>query len=270
MNVKSILSSDFAVDGGASAVGARVSINSRLIVWGSLLFSLAFASRSYSFPLAIEIIDTQYTTSVTTWNWRTGEQATPTNSRTMISSVPFSDSLYYPDSGHVEAEANVGLFSISGLTAAGNGLPISPPYRGGSVASVQSQIRFSPLTSVTTTINIQFSGWGQWWCSGGSVSLFDVTSNQEAWNFGWDGSSGTVPWVVTGGDPGATAALALDTDFNAAHTYELTLRAETASNPPDTEHILIQLSGLEPVPEPSTFIFVGLGSLILAMGRRYK
>lgn len=75
------------------------------------------------------------------------------------------------------------------------------------------------------------------------------------------------PWV---GDPRATAALTLDTDFIAGGTYKLSMYTRTSSEPPDTERILIQLSGLEPIPEPSTFILLGLGSLALAVVRRRR
>lgn len=202
MKTKSFLPCSFVVVCDAFKPGVRGGTNSRVMVWVSLLLTVAFASRGYPTPLPINILDAQYTTSVSVSSWilLEGGGIGHTNySRTTVSSVPISDSLYHPVSGLPEAEANAGLFEISAFTAAANG--IYDPFRHGSGASAQSVLWFSPLTSETTTINIQFSGWEEWYYSDGFVSLLDVTSGDEVWNFWWGQlrPPRTVPWVDTYG-----------------------------------------------------------------------
>jgi hypothetical protein len=267
MKSKSFLSCFIVVVCSTFKLGAKATLNSRIMAWASALLTVTLTSRSYSDPLPINIFDAQYTTSVSTSSWIIGGGET-TDSRTLFSLVPISDLMYHSVSGQLEAEANVGLFDISAFTAADG---LHDPLRSGSVASAQSEIWFSPLTSQTTTVNLQFSGWSQWYYSEGSVSLLDVTSGDEVWNYGWNSYvSGTVPWEPTGGNPSMTASLTLDTDFIAADTYELNMYTHTDSTPPDSEQILIQLFGLEPIPEPSTSILFGLGSFALAMVHRRR
>jgi len=246
----------------------------RPIVWVLLLLSFAFASTGLADPLRINILDAQYTTSLSISRYQPYDGHTTNFSRTQVSPVPTSDSMNNPVTGQLSAEANAGLFGISVYTAAaGTNISGYDPLTLGSGASATSALWFSPLASQTTTINIQFSGWNQWYYSGGSVSLLDVTSGDEMWNYGWGGlpSGGAVPWVDTyGGDPRVTAALTLNTNFNASDIYKLTMNTGSGSNPPDVEHILIQLYGFEPIPEPSAFTLLGLGSLALAIVRRRK
>ena len=266
MNAKSFLPSFFAADSGAFKLGAKARTSFRPIVWVALCLTLAFAQTGY--PVPINILNNQYTTEVDLEEYYNSIGAGLTISRTNSSPVPISDSLYNPVTGQLSAQANAGLFGISANTDAGAAYD---PNAVNSHASATSELWFSPLTSQTTTINIQFSGWWQWYYSWGTVSLLDVTSGNEQWDYGWNGFNGTVPWVDTGGsDLRETATLQIDTAFNASDTYYLYMNAQTDSNPADAEQILIQLTGLEPIPEPSTFTLLGLGSLALAMMRRHR
>jgi len=246
-----------------------------------LLVLLGFALRVGAAGLPINILDTQYTNSVSVAGLIRPEGSGPFNFpkdyigtnyvRTSVSANPVSDSIYHPVSGVLEAEANAGLFSISVLTAADGR---NDALRLSSNARASSELWFSPLTSETTPINLQFSGWNQWYYSGGSVSLFDVTSGEEVWNFWWQGSiQGTVPWTFDDLEPGVlvhTANLMLETDFIAGNTYKLSMHTGSTSVPADSQRILIELSGFDPivVPEPTVLSLIGLGALGLVLLRR--
>jgi hypothetical protein len=233
-----------------------------------------FGAGAHAAPLALNIYDTKYTTGVSTRSWFFDEgNFSPTNYyRTQVSAAPISDAIMHPVSGLAEAEANTGLFGVSTFTAAANGH--HDPFRLGSHASAQTEIWFESLSSQTTTIGIDFFGWGQWYYSGGYVSLFDISTGNEIWNYWWDGSEGTVPWGdAWDADPRATAALSINTDFTAAAHYKLSIHAWSDSNPPDTERIVVQLTGLDYVsliPEPSTFSLAMVGAIALMLGRRRR
>jgi len=233
------------------------------------LLTLTFASTGY--PVPINILDTQYTTTL-------GDFTSPpypaTNySRTQSSAAPISDTLY-DSHGDSEASANAGLFGVSEVTSSS---PYNISFEGvqSSYAFVESDLWFSPLTSQTTTMNIQISlNTLQFHYQQGAVNLLDVTTGNEVWSYG----NGTFPSGITYGtalDPSdftegiqGTDTLMIDTDLNASDTYELSLLAGSNSSD-DFENESIQLlSGLEPVPEPSTVALIGLGSLAMVMVRR--
>lgn len=229
----------------------------------SLIVSLALAVNGYSTPAAmVELVSAQYTTVVSV-----SGIGIPDETRTTISTVPFSDYLIHPSSGLFECEAIAGLFGISAFTAAeGQFNPTHTHAR----ASAEARIRFSPNASGAINLNLQFTGTGQWYFSEGFVRLFDVTAGLEAWGFDWLGTEpGTVPWIDNpGGDPRATALLNFDSNFNAGSIYELSIFARTDSNPPDSQRVRIQVVGFELIPEPSTAALLGLGALVLAAHRR--
>ncbi len=270
MKTKSFLPSFLAADCAEFKLGAKARTNSRSIVWVSLLLTLAFASAGY--PSPVYILDTQYTTTVSMAENNPGP---PLISRTITSTVPISDSLNDFFTGSLAAEANAGLFAIYANTPSQG---FSDPDIIYNAASATSEVWFSLLTSQTTIINIQFSGGDHWLeCSEGSLSLLDVTSGNEVWNYGLPNPGlGAIPdwapWVYTGGlTTAGSGTLALDTDFNAGDIYELTMSTDTlAQNDPDSPWVSLQLSGLEPVPEPSSFALLGLGSFALAMVRRRR
>ena len=189
--------------------------------------------------------------------------APDTNS--MVSSAPVS--LTYDNLGPVEAQADAGTFEISAFTA--NLWP-----HNNALAAVSTEITFAPSTSGATTLDLEFYGANEWYYSDGSVSLFDATLNQTVWNYGWAyGQAGTVLWTVN--NPGqwyARASVPLETIFDATHTYQLTMSTDTDANY-DSQHILVQLSGLEtiqPVPEPSTYALTGMGAAAWLMFHRRR
>jgi len=264
MNSKSFL----AVDCGVFKLGAKARTSFSSTVWMPLFLTLAFASTGYSVP--INILDAQYTTIINM------SSAVSENNiyRTQSLPVPISDSLYYPSdpSGPTVANANAGLLGISAKTSA---FSFAPDLIGGASAFTESDLWFSPLTSQTATINIQIAAGPHFAFISGNVCLTDVTSGNEVWNYGW-GSWININGAPSGIDNGTpiqwdnwptdtpTATLMLDTALNASDTYQLSLRTGSRASS-DSENETIQLSGLEPVPEPSAFALVGLGSLALAM-----
>jgi hypothetical protein len=237
---------------------------------GLAFLTFTLAATGYSAP--INVLGTQFTTAVSMTSIFNGTNF----SRTQTSTVPFSDSLYYFDGGTV-ANANAGLLGISAQTSA---YPTIPDFIDYASAFTESALWFSPLTSQTTTINIQIEAGPHFPFTSGNVSLFNVTSSNEVWNYGWGSwsniygvpagiNNGTpVPWDDLLMDP-RTATLMLVTTLNASDTYELIIRTGSQAAT-DSENESIQLSGLEPVPEPSTFVIIGLGSLALAIGSRRR
>ncbi len=217
--------------------------------FGSLLFVGSICAQS----LNIAASSAQYTTYV----WARDDSGPPI-SRTTISSSPISDAIVIPIRGGIiinHAIANAGLFDVSDETGVGF-----------ANASATSQLWFSPLVDQTQTVGIQISV-QNWPFNGGSVSLLDLTSNYELWNYSWLGDPGNVPW-----EPGTyhgAANFTLDTDFLASHEYELTM-ATSSNAGMDHERVQIQLTGLQVVPEPSTALLLAVGGAALAISRRRR
>lgn len=211
-----------------------------------------------SFALPVEMVNTQYTTFVSSKIWSESGDIFETT-RTHSSSTPINDSIH----GEVvygsrtftgDAGADAGLFEVS---AYGSTKMLAQQ------ASARSELTFSPVFNGSQNIAIDFVGDYEWYFSDGLVSLFDLTLNQEIWNYSWSlMGQGTVPWLSAGGDPNATAALSLDTFLADDHTYNLTMSTGIYSNG-DAELINMRLSGLEtvPVPEPATILLFGIGMI---------
>jgi hypothetical protein len=245
-----------------------------LSVVGGLFFAIGFtrvaqaaSGDSLISPMPINILETQYTTTVSVWSYSKipPDDRGITNSRTMVSPVPISDSMY-SSRGWLEAEANAGLFDVSAIADADDRYDITLEAHAG--AEALAEIWFSPLASETTPINIQFSGGSYVFYTDGQISLLDVTSGDELWKLWWNGGglhNGNVPWELT--DVGSSATVTLDTAFNAAHTYRLSMGTGGGSALIDFEYSSIQLFGLEPIPEPSAFALTGLGGALLLLPR---
>jgi hypothetical protein len=221
--------------------------DSKLVRWIVSFVLLLSIGRAFGQPLNISASSAQYTTYVEGQGFPTN--TFPPTSRTTVSLSPFRDELDFPIimppplNGTNHSIANAALFEVSVQTGFGD-----------ANASATSQLWFSPLVDQTQAIGIQITTLNETVFTAGSLSLLDLTSNSELWNYHWDmglQANGNVPWN-SGAWPPNTANFNVDTDFLASHQYELTMMA-TSQAANDTEFVDIQLSGLQVVPEPSSF-----------------
>ena len=219
-----------------------------IISCAALALTFMGAESASATPLAIQILNGQYTTSISTWISSNGVPLSP--SRTLTSQSPLSDELTVTglSYGGADSRAQSGNFSVEAYAAVFGGT-------GSSLAT--NQISFSPLEDQTLTLSLLFSSQFRYYFCSGSIDLYDLTANAEVWNYGWNGFNGTVPWSVAPGGYGPSSA-ELDpvTTFLSSHTYELTM-ITGAGSASDTDEAMIQLQGLEVVPEP------GFGSLLI-------
>ena len=229
-------------------------MKNRIVTLLCLALATGFGLNSTAAPLGISVYAAQYTTAVEAGYFFPFPGPAITNiSRTLVSPVPIEDALYYSPTADLEAEATTAPLAISAFTSAALGTTLRDRFRW-SVAQASGELWFTPLTSETSRITLNFWAWYEApFYSEGFVRLVDVTTGQQLWHFGWDfeGQGSTVPWVFRPAAPGApdhTAVLMLDTGFARAHTYQLSMYTATDSNVPDQEQVVMQLSGLEIVP----------------------
>jgi hypothetical protein len=230
---------------------------------GTLAFGLCVVLQAA--PLEVTVLDANYTASVG-WLCATNYVTASSGSSSIVSAAPASNRYINQNSGlpmyNVKwAEADASLFEIFGYTSTAGGVEGYGESMASS-ATARTDIFFSPLSSQTTSIGLDFLGANEWYYSDGYASLVDVTANQTLWNYGWAFmGQGTVPWTnnYDGVAGQSHAALSVDTDFDATHTYELVMNTDTDSNG-DTQNVQIQLFGIEVVPEPSAFALIGLGT----------
>ena len=260
---------------------AKIKLGLALLTLGACVVSQADAQ------FGINVLNSQYTTYVMVQG-TDGESGTITqagdfelwpwgNSRMTVSPVPTSDEMYAPVSGVLSAQAGTETFGVSAYSSMA-GLEHAVDVAAGAhnaTAGAESEIWFSPTTSGTANIELDFAAAYEWAYSAGAVSLIDLTSSQTLWNYGWPSATGTVPWNGYPGEP-VSATLSLETDFNATDSYALDMYTQTFSDQ-DHELTSIQLSGLEVVsepatfvPEPSTFLHLGSGLCGLAAYRKFK
>jgi hypothetical protein len=230
-----------------------------------LIFTFAQSGRSAS----INILEAQYTTAVY-------DSYTPTM-REQTSPSPLIDSIYVSPDPNPEAYANAGLFGVSGSTET-DYYPLYGESYGGSSAYEESDLWFQPIASQMACINVQYNV-DMAVYTAGNFSLTDITTGNVLWNYGWDFYDA---WGVYGAPTGindgttipanyaSSGSITNETDLNATDTYELIMRTASDSND-DSESVSIQLTGLEPVPEPNTLTLAGLGGLAaMAVVRRQR
>ncbi|HVM61650.1 MAG TPA: PEP-CTERM sorting domain-containing protein [Verrucomicrobiae bacterium] len=219
--------------------------------------------------LDIAVSSAQYTTYVKVSSGGTVDHPVPAPPpRTTVSSSPFTDEIYLPMPPHYAfyaywAIASAGLFEASDQTV------------GSANALAISQLWFSPVVDQTQTLGLHIGGMN---FTAFEFSLLDVTAGSNVWNcfyslYTGGFPSGTFPGitnvVVTPWPfPGNGGTISFGTSFLASDEYELTL-ATMSSAGGDAETPWVQLTGLEAVPEPSTWVLVGAGvSVVLSLARR--
>lgn len=242
---------------------------------GLAVLALGVCVSAQAAPLEITVLNANYTASVG-WSCITDSVTASSGSSSIVSASPASD-MYINQNSDLPmynvkwAEADASLFEIFGYTSTSGGVEGFGQSTTSS-ATARTDIFFSPLSSQTTSIDLDFLGANEWYYSDGYVSLVDVTANQTLWNYGWAlMGQGTVPWTnnYDGVASQFHAAVSVDTDFDATHTYELVMNTDTDSNG-DTQNVQIQLFGIEAVPEPSACALIGLGVAAWLVIRRRR
>ena len=182
-------------------------------------------------------------------------------SRTNESSSPIVDSLV-SQGDWLNSRSETDFLSISSYAAS------DYPLHDRATASAKAVVNFSPSSTDVVPIFIDVIGRGHWYFSLGSISLYDVTAGAMLWNFDWNGTSGTLPWVDHGSvEPRGTASLTMDTALLQTHDYRLTLYSWVNSQEPSSPHIQMQVGGLRVVPEPSVIALMSLTGIALIVAR---
>jgi hypothetical protein len=240
------------------------------IVVGSLAYVLLLAVEGQAGPLTIQILQAEYTTTVASQIYNFDTETAIERIRTTVSQTPIGDALSITDG--VEAVSAADLFAVDLFTQA---FPTDPlAFASFAQASALSMIQFSPTQSGTVPIGLEFVGRDKGFiASTSSVSLFDLSASNLLWSYGTlaGGSVAPLPpWTFSQtpclahcrGDGElftATAMLDVDTLLDATHVYALTLFAQTAADK-DREFFTTRVSGLRPVPEPSSVLLLTTAS----------
>lgn len=241
-------------------------INSATSIWGTVsLISLIFLGSAHSQSLNIAVSSVQYSTTVSYQYYPDAGGATA--SRTTTSPSPISDEFisldpFFGGFNNVAMASN-SLFGMQVHTDA-------PGKDSGFDASSSIQMTFLPLVDQNQTINIQFINTANIEFTSGAVSLLDLSSNTELLDYVWPSSInepfGNVPFI-NDGSGNFNANLNVDISFLASDEYELIMQTSSNANG-DDEFSQIQLSGLQPVPEPSSASLMVLALLVLPIMRR--
>ena len=220
---------------------------------GLTLLIVADAARA---QLSINVTSAQYSTLVSATIQTNGTGVVTTTARNTVSPSSASDNVIeygqmWPSESYNVAQAGAGasLFEVQGHTQA-----FGEPGLGQSIATATNQLVFSPQMDASQAIGIQFSGCTPRFTAG-SVSLYDLTAGVEVWDYGFDygwGLSGITPVSLSGGNGSVNPT----TSLLASHQYELTMFTCMAAGN-DSEQSLIQLTGLEVLPEPSIAALLG-------------
>jgi len=139
-----------------------------------------------------------------------------------------------------------------------------------STATVAEQIRFT--TSSSASANIGFAVTGVDLYTRGSLQLSDLTTSAVLWNYWWDIIPGD---PVSGSNlPGFSLLVSSYTwdttaNFLANHLYELDMSSYGNANK-DSAFVNETVSGLKPVPEPSTIALLILGGSGLVYRHRAR
>ena len=224
---------------------------------GTCAVLLAACTSAWSTPVRLN--GSYFTTIVSRGVW--GINGFDLESRTNESSLPIVDSLV-SEAAWINSRSETDFLTISSYAAS------DYPFHDTATASAKAVVNFSPSSTDVVPIFIDVIGRGHWYFSLGSISLYDVTAGTMLWNFDWNGTSGTLPWVDHGNvEPRGTAAVTMHTALQDAHDYRLTLYSWVNSQEPSSPHIQIQVRGIQVIPEPSAIALVSLAGLGLMVAR---
>jgi hypothetical protein len=238
------------------------------------LFGVAFAltpSIAPAGPIGITNVWSSYSVTTQTLinDWTSGVKVSTTETRTISSPDPVSDSMMYTSTfgvGYTDvgATADADVFSTATSTTAW--------WLSGNVevwsaeAWATSTLEFTPVEDGTGSLTIDLSAGGSapWW-SEASVMLVDSTANLVLWTYGWDwvypssvNSYCSVFCLSPSGPTVPTVTYNVDTLFAASHVYALSVFTHSQANR-DTQIISASVTGLHIVPEPWTVVLLALG-----------
>jgi hypothetical protein len=257
---------------------ARISLVLVIVAFGACL-------AGHAQPLGVDVVNSSYSASVT-W-WGTGSysgDADVSGSNSVVSASPTSidyinqdpSILNTPNYTTVWGESAAGLFQSYAFSNTAQG----QYFNSYCFVSAISDILFSPLSSQTATLNLDFTGYANWPQSDCLVTLTDVTLGQTMWQYGWTaftGAPGTPQFInLPQMNPDDAFTLTVPTAFAGGDTYELVMNTDANSNN-DNGGAQVRLSGLVSlnvgagppifVPEPSTFALIGSAVMLLVFSR---
>jgi len=243
-------------------------MTNRLAVLVALI--LALPARSFATPISVNLLNSSYTLTLSgtvTDNTTGPTPVTESATRVLSSLLPVSDSLRLNSASGTAAlaEGTAGLFSTTTHTNSGNRLA----DHSFSQADVGATFDFAPVSDSTGEIGIDFLGRFQSEFSSGFISLFDLTVNDNLWDYSWDHfqPTDTLPWVRENGT--VTASFFADSFLLASHTYRLQMFTSTNSNK-DEQLITVGVTGLQTVPEPASLTLIVAAAASGVLGRRLQ
>jgi hypothetical protein len=227
-------------------------------------------------PLEVNVVNSSYTASVGWWGIGSffgdpdvsGSNSVVSASPTSIDYINQSPSILTgPNYTAVWGQANAGLFQSYAFSNTSQG-----QYNNSFCdVGAMSDILFSPLSAQTPTLNLQFTGYDNWYQSDCLVTLSDVTLDQTLWAYGWT-AMGSAPYnfpyvnLYTSFYYSDSVTVSVPTTFEAGDTYELVIDTDANSNN-DNGGAQVQLSGLAAVPEPCPAALAGLAAMLLMLRR---
>jgi hypothetical protein len=249
-----------------------------LLVNRRFALCLAFAVASFvsvretrADAVTIEVLNASFATTLSTTTNLNPSTVATNQSRTVSSSSPLTDTLidgcgYMLDC----SEFNSLTFALTEATAEADFFTVSA-YTFSSVmshasASTQTDLLFSPTSDGTALLELEFIGTNTAYYSNGSVSLFDVTSNEQLWAYGWTCChfNGNVPLSLFQ----YTGMLSFDQSLSDDHMYRLLMSTGTNADG-DREGMTIRVGGLIPVPESSSIFLLLSGLVGIALLKRF-
>ena len=254
------------------------------LVCAALVFGAGLAGQAQ--PLGVNVINSTYTASASWWGFGgflgnpdvSGSNSVVSASPAGIDYVNQSPSISTgPNYTAVWGEADAGLFQSHAFSDTAQGQYMNSFC----YVSAINDISFSASLSQTAIIDMQFTGYDNWYQSDCLVSLNDVTSGQVLWNYGWRalGSSPYgFPYTDVEANFGSSGifTVSVPTVFVGGDIYELVMNMAAESNN-DNGGAQVRLSGLTAlnvvvgsptfVPEPPTFALIGSAAILLLLRR---
>ena len=231
-----------------------------------VVLGLLVPGESAADPFSIQVLTTRYTTTVQV-DATSSDLPQIQTTRHATSTTPTTD--VFALMGFDWATASADLLTVTTRTEAG----MDPMHRygGKSMATAESALTFAPMADGVADLAISLIGFSQVWWSDGRLQLHDVTTNEVLWNYGWTCcffQHATMPWSAPP-EYNGQAAFTIAQPLLAAHEYVLTMMISTNAHN-DREGLTMAVSGLTPVPEPSTILLVGTGLIAAGVRRRRR